>query len=112
MYPYMNYQRQEVTKVNGMAGAQAYQMPPNSSALLIDMNNPIVYLCVSDGAGLKNVTAYTITEYKPEDTSEYKALSDRIAKLEARINESHDEPDTKRKYEFNELIDATEKWKC
>ena len=32
-----------VTKVNGRAGAEAYNMPPNSDDLLLDMNDPILY---------------------------------------------------------------------
>lgn len=110
MYPY--YQRQEVVRVNGMQSAQNYQMPPNSSALLIDNCNPIVYLCITDGAGMKTVKAYTITEYKPEDSGEYKALADRIAKLEeALIHEPNVKPAEQRKREFNDIIESVENWK-
>ena len=34
--------RQEVVRVNGKNGAEAYQMAPNSSILLLDETAPIV----------------------------------------------------------------------
>jgi hypothetical protein len=40
-YPY-TVQRQEVVRVNGRNGAEAYQMAPNSSALLLDESAPVV----------------------------------------------------------------------
>jgi hypothetical protein len=33
---------QEVIRVNGRQGAEAYQMAPNSSVLLLDENAPVV----------------------------------------------------------------------
>ena len=57
MYPYQpyfnqqtQYQRTEVVKVNGEGGAKAYQMPPNSSVLLLGETAPIVWLKTTDGA--------------------------------------------------------------
>lgn len=115
-YPYQNpyqpfQQKQEVVKVNGMAGANAYQLPACSSAILLDMQNPIVYLIATDGAGLKTVTPYTISEYKAEETSEYKALADRITRLEEAFkNEPYVEQNrTKRRAEYDEFIDKFEK---
>ncbi len=35
-------QRQEVVRVNGRNGANAYQMAPNSSILLLDETAPII----------------------------------------------------------------------
>lgn len=41
--PYYNMgARQEVVRVNGKNGADAYQMAPNSSILLLDETAPIV----------------------------------------------------------------------
>lgn len=90
-YPYMNnyMQKQEVTRVTGMNGANAYAMPPNSSTLVLDENEPLVYLLMTDGAGYKTVTPYTITPYKPEPTADVKELIARIERLEKRY-----EPDT------------------
>ena len=83
----MQLPHQEAIKVNGRAGAEAYQLAPNSSVLMLDNTAPVVWLAVSDGAGYKTLTAYDITvheEKKPEDI--YKKLEDRITKLEERIN--------------------------
>lgn len=79
--------KQEAIKVNGRAGADAYQLAPNSSVLMLDNTAPIVWLAVSDGAGYKTLTAYDIKvheEKKPEDA--YKKLEDRIKRLEERMN--------------------------
>jgi hypothetical protein len=40
-YPY-TVQHQEVVRVNGRNGAEAYQMAPNSSVLLLDESAPVV----------------------------------------------------------------------
>ena len=63
-YPYQNNQylqnlllqqaqgqSQEVVKVSGINGVNAYQMTPNSSVLLLDTTAPIVWLVQTDGAG-------------------------------------------------------------
>lgn len=86
MYPYINnyMPKQEVIRVTGMNGANAYAMPPNSSTLVLDENEPLVYLLMTDGAGYKTVTPYTITPYKPEPPVDMKALLERIERLERR----------------------------
>ena len=55
---------QQVTRVSGQNGAQAYALPPNSSALLLDETTPIVWLKTTDGAGY----AYAIRYYPASDT--------------------------------------------
>lgn len=81
-----NTQRQEVVKVSGRNGAEAYQMTPNSSALLLDDSSPIVWLKTTDGAGYPTLTPYSITPYKPEPEVDIKSLEMRIAKLEEMFN--------------------------
>lgn len=83
MYP---SQRQEIVKVNGEGGARAYQLFPNSSALLLDENNPLVWLVQTDGAGYKTVTPYTITPYKPAPMVNIDDLNARLAKVEEIVN--------------------------
>lgn len=86
--PYMNsynqqqYVSQQVVKVNGENGANAYQMAPNSSALLLDEKDPLVYLVQTDGAGYKTVSAYSITKYEPEPHVNVASLEERIKRLE------------------------------
>ena len=81
--PYIT--RQQIVRVNGMGGAQAYQMMPNSSALLLDENNPLLYLAQTDGAGYKTVTTFKIETYNPEPQVTAESLEARIKKLEEAI---------------------------
>jgi hypothetical protein len=79
-------QRMEIIRVNGEGGARAYQMPPNSNALLLDEANPLVWLVQTDGAGYKTVTPYTITPYQAAPAPDLGTLEQRITRLEGMIN--------------------------
>ena len=46
----------QITRVNGRNGAEAFRMAPNASVLLMDENDPIVWLKASDGAGYCTLT--------------------------------------------------------
>ena len=74
--------QQQIIKVNGENGARAYQLMPNSSALLLDENNPIVWLAQTDGAGYKTVTPYSIAPYTSPESQNLESLNDRIKRLE------------------------------
>lgn len=74
--------RQEVIRVNGAGGANAYQMMPNSSALLLDETAPIVWLVTTDGAGFKSVQPYEIKPYTPQVPTDSTDLEARIKRLE------------------------------
>ena len=97
--PYQNYQMpmqnqvarpSEIVRVNGKAGADAFSMLPNSKALLLDENLPIVWLCQTDGAGFKTVLGYEISPLKEEiPVDNYKLLEERIEALEVKVNESN-----------------------
>lgn len=89
MYPYQNFQSNQVVRVTGEAGARAYQMMPNSSALLLDETAPLVWLVQTDGAGYKTLSPYTITIYKPEPEPDLRELMARITRLEDKLNESY-----------------------
>lgn len=86
MYP----QRQEVVRVNGQNGANAYQMAPNSSILLLDETAPIIWLKTTDGASYPTVTGYTITPIETQTANkvnvDYSVLEERITKLEEAFN--------------------------
>ena len=70
-------------KVNGRAGAESFQMPPNSDALLLDVNEPIVWSVVTDGAGYKTIEPFDISKHKEVKQEDVlKSLDDRISKLE------------------------------
>lgn len=88
-----NYQRQEIKQVNGFGGADAYQLPPNSSVLLLDQERPIVYMKTTDGGGYPSVAAYELTPIKPPQPVDATALEERLNRLEALIRESIVKPD-------------------
>ena len=84
--PYQSYNQQQIVKVNGINGAQAYQLLPNSSVLLLDETAPRLFLKQTDGAGYPNVTAYKLEPYVEEKQPDIKDLVDRITKLEETVN--------------------------
>lgn len=90
-------QRQQIVRVNGIEGARAYQMlPPNSSALLLDENNPLLYLAQTDGAGYKTITMYKIEPYAHPEQNNSATLEDRIKRLEEMVyNGKSDSTDAK-----------------
>lgn len=101
-YPMNNYQQRlatfeatSVIRVNGLNGANSYNLAPNSSILLLDETAPIVYLKTTDGAGYGTVTAYDIIAHKDPEKVNVEdriiALENKISSLEAKINE---QPDT------------------
>ena len=85
---YQNYQpyMQQIVRVNGEPGAHAYQMAPNSSALLLDETQPVVWLAQTDGAGYKTVTPYSIQPYRKPESD----LEQRVKRLEEMINAKSD----------------------
>lgn len=85
----MGAQRQQVVRVNGKNGADTYQLPPNSSILLLDQTAPIVWLKMTDGAGYPTVTPYDITPHQTEQQIQQVDLTNieqRLTKLEDIIN--------------------------
>lgn len=96
---YSQAMRQEIVKVNGENGARAYQLAPNSSVLLLDETNPIVWLVQTDGAGYKTVSPYSITPYQPAPPIDFNALEERISRLEARVNEPNTFANERKEYQ-------------
>ena len=76
----------QVVKVNGENGARAYQIGPNSSALLLDESGLMVWLVTSDGAGYKTVSPYDIKPHQSAPAPDYGSLESRIKRLEEIIN--------------------------
>jgi hypothetical protein len=99
----MSAQRMSITQVNGWGGADAFRMGPNSSILLLDQEQPVVYMKTTDGGGFPSVAAYELRPLqrpKPLDANE---LEERLNRLEALIRESvtkqDADPKSKRKPE-------------
>ena len=90
MYYQPPYQQPfQITKVNGENGAKAFQMPPNSSIILLDESNPKVYIKETDGASYPKLSVYKLVpdtdEKKEKKEKEEKISEDQIKKLEERI---------------------------
>ena len=86
----------EIPKVNGEESARAYQLAPNSSVILMDVNKPLIWVVVTDASGYKTVSPFTITPYTPDPPvtnadldPRFEAITSRLDKLEARLNESN-----------------------
>ena len=112
MYPQMQMpqtysHQQQVTKVNGRNGAEAYQMPPNSSTLLLDETSPIIYLAQTDGAGYKTLTAYDIQLHQDAPPVDTQDLLQRVTRLEEKINESYSSNAKQWKYDGSSKANGT-----
>ena len=88
---------QQIVKVNGINGANAYQLMPNSSILLLDETAPRLFLAQTDGAGYKTILAYKLEPYVEEKQPELSEIVDRITKLEETVNAKSNTSNAKRK---------------
>lgn len=95
--PYQYSTNQQIIKVNGQNGANAYQLMPNSSALLLDETAPRLFLKQTDGAGYPTITAYKLEPYVEEKQPDMKDILTRIKKLEDKINDKSNTSNVKRK---------------
>ena len=55
-------QQTNITFVNGIEGAKAYQLSSNSSALLMDFDNSKFYVKTTDSFGIPKVSSYSFVE--------------------------------------------------
>ena len=46
-------------RVTGIEGAKAYQMPPNSTAVLFDGSEDLMFIKTTDGAGFPTIRVFT-----------------------------------------------------
>ena len=96
-------QQTNITFVNGIEGAKAYQMSPNSSALLMDSDNSKFYVKTTDSLGVAKISSYSFTEdenlsgqnHGQQNTANTDQLSKedfdnlllKVSELETKINE-------------------------
>nr|DAW47950.1 MAG TPA: hypothetical protein [Caudoviricetes sp.] len=81
----------EVIHVNGENGAQALQMAPNSSVIVMDDTAPMVWLCQTDGAGYKTARAFDITPHQAAPAVNIADIDARLTRLEDLYNAKSDE---------------------
>lgn len=86
----------QITRVNGRNGVDAFRMAPNCSALLMDENDPIVWLKVTDGAGYATSTPYSIAPYQAPAPVDVNSLENRVKRLEEMLNAKSDDANAAR----------------
>lgn len=63
----MNYQLNQYAIVNGLEGAKSYNLPPNSSMMLMDSSNPYVYMKNTNQMGQATIRCFKLEEQRIED---------------------------------------------
>lgn len=84
--PAQMQQQRQAEMINGINGAQAYQIGPNSSAWILDKSGKISWMITTDAAGYKTIQAYDVTVHQEAPEPDYGTLENRIKKLEDIIN--------------------------
>lgn len=80
-----------ITWVNGIEGAKAYQLAPNTTALLMDSEGSRFYIKTTDTSGMPTIRRFSFTEIFetatiPQETPKANyATAEYVAKLEERI---------------------------
>lgn len=86
---FVNFGRQtKIVEVNGINGANAYSLAPNSNVILLDTSLPIAYIKSTDGNGYASVQTFDLVPHKDPVEVERTNLEERIKKLEAIVYES------------------------
>lgn len=80
MYPFNPYsylsQPQTIQYVNGRQSAESYQMPANSSVILMDSNRARFYMKQTDASGMATIRAYDFKEVEVNKPAEYVTKSE------------------------------------
>lgn len=97
LYPFQNYlpqqQTQNIQYVNGKSSAEAYQMPANSSVILMDSGRARFYMKQTDASGIATVKAYDFKEAEEEKPAEYVTKSE-FEQFKAQMKGVKDESDS------------------
>ena len=75
----------QIIKVNGEAGARNLHLAPNSSILLLDENNPIVWFIQADGAGYFNPIPYDLTPHQAAPQIDLNQLGENLNQIDTRL---------------------------
>ena len=67
---------QNIQYVNGKQSAETYQMPANSSVILMDSNTNRFYLKQTDASGTATIRTYDFTESEDDKPTEYVTKSE------------------------------------
>lgn len=61
--------------VNGIEGAKAFQLLPNSSIMLMDSDSPMVFLKTSDNTGRSSLRYFKLLEVTEEDLKQSSSVN-------------------------------------
>lgn len=82
-YPNNNYQQQKTSQqptqyywVNNIEGAKSFQMPPNQMAMLMDSENPIVYMKQTNSMGQATLKYFKLTEISEQEVRNQNSQTD------------------------------------
>ena len=85
---YQRLPHYEIVKVNGEAGARAFQMAPNSSLFLADATNPnLIWLVQTDGAGYLTPTPLDVCLHQTQPQVNVNDLENRVKELETKYEQ-------------------------
>lgn len=79
-------QMQVQTVSGGEESAKAFSMGPNSSVILLDANDPLIWFVSTDASGYKTVKPFTITPYVPEEPVSPSDLKDQLSQINNRLD--------------------------
>lgn len=92
----------QILEANGKASINALKMSPNSSALIADTTEPIIWKCVSDSLGNVTSTAWDISPHKSEEEIKQENVNAAILDMNARLKrleERYEQPNSKWTYQ-------------
>jgi hypothetical protein len=70
-----------LTRVTGIDGAKAYQMPANSTVALFDNNDDLMYIKTTDGAGFPTIRCFEFKE-RVAETAQNVSNTEFVSKAE------------------------------
>ena len=88
----------QIPTVHGIEAARNYTLPPSSSAIVMDADDLIFNVIITDSNGIKTLKRYKgveITEENAQSTTDYvsktefKSLADKVNNLSSMINNSN-----------------------
>ena len=92
----------QILEANGKTSINALKMAPNSSALIADTTEPIIWKCVSDSLGNVTATAWDISPHKSEEEIKQENVNAAILDMNARLKrleERYEQPNSNWNYQ-------------
>ena len=77
--------RRTIDRVHGRQGAEMYSMGPDSDAIVLDENDPLMWFIQTDSAGYKKIQPYDIKPHEDEPVPDAKSIDERLNSFDERI---------------------------